>query len=74
MKLQDVVIVFGYNNTRIYDIEKIKLLCWERFKAVILLCKDDINDQDRLITDYTLQVVLEKHLEEKIKDALVVID
>lgn len=50
--LQKVVAVFGYNNTRIYDLVKIRKLVKERLDAEVLLVKEAINDDDRKVVEH----------------------
>jgi hypothetical protein len=57
--MKKIVIIFGYNNTRIYDIKRLKTLCKNKFDADILLCKESIGMQDKEITPYVLQIDLE---------------
>lgn len=56
---RNAIIVFGYNNTRLYDIERIKKYCRESFDAELLLCKEEILKQDLAVTPYALSVNLE---------------
>ncbi|MEN9723665.1 MAG: hypothetical protein RJB38_1651 [Pseudomonadota bacterium] len=54
MKQTPVIAVFGYNNTRLYDVLKIKDIAWIRHRAQILLIKSNITDADREVTPWTL--------------------
>lgn len=54
MKNKKIMAVFGYNNSRIYDVMKIKTLVKEKHDAEILLVKEAINLQDREVTPYCL--------------------
>jgi len=57
--MKDIVIIFGYNNTRLYDVERLRNLCKRSLNAEILLCKEKIAKQDSDLTPYTLQIDLE---------------
>lgn len=50
----NVVAVFGYNNTRLYDVENIQKLCFEKFKAQLILIKEGITEADYKVTPYCL--------------------
>lgn len=52
MNNKKIVGIFGYNNTRIYDVIKIKQLVLKRLDADILLVKEGINAADRQVTPY----------------------
>ena len=54
MKTQNVVAIFGYNNSRIYDVNKIKDLVAKQCNAEILLIKESIDRQDLEVTPYCL--------------------
>jgi biotin carboxylase len=56
---KNIVIIFGYNNTRLYDIERLKRLCKNTLNAEILLCKEQILKHDTEISPYTLEINLE---------------
>jgi hypothetical protein len=53
------ILVFGYNNTRVYDIERIVQIAQNDYNACVVLCKDQITDIDKKLTPYTLEVRLE---------------
>lgn len=72
--MTNVVLIFGYNNTRIYDVKRLKKISSKKLGAEILLCKDDINDADRELTPYTLQVQLKETSQDKLKQLTVIID
>jgi len=57
--MPQVIIIFGYNNTRLHDIERIKLLAKNKFNAEIMLCKDQITQQDTAVSPYTFSIPLE---------------
>lgn len=52
MKNTKVVAIFGYNNTRIYDVKKIKDIILSRCNAVVLLVKESIEAQDLEVTPF----------------------
>jgi hypothetical protein len=52
MKKQKVVAIFGYNNTRIYDVKKIKDLIQKRCDAEVLLIKESVEAQDLEVTHF----------------------
>lgn len=54
MKMRKAVAVFGYNNTRIYDLIKIRKLARERLDAEILLIKEGITQADLDAVPYCL--------------------
>lgn len=70
--MKKLVIIFGYNNTRVYDIERLKKLCREMLEAEIMLCKEEITAIDTNITPNTLKVDLakydDKNLEQQVKE------
>lgn len=72
--MTNVVLIFGYNNTRIYDVKRLKNLSSQKLGAEILLCKDDISNADRELTPYTLQVSLKETAQDKLKQLTVIID
>jgi hypothetical protein len=51
---KNVIAVFGYNNTRLYDVLKIRELVSSRAGAELLLVKEEITDADRAVTPYCL--------------------
>ncbi len=59
--MHKLVIIFGYNNTRVYDIKRLKRLCQESLDAEIMLCKEIITPIDLVITPHTLEVDLAKY-------------
>lgn len=59
--MKNIVIIFGYNNTRVYDIERLKKLCHEMLNADIMLCKEEITSIDNNITPYFLKIDLSKY-------------
>jgi hypothetical protein len=69
-----IAIIFGYNNTRVYDIERLKKLCRETLDAEIMLCKEQITAVDNSITPYTLEVDLAKYDNESLSKQLKQID
>lgn len=72
--MKNTLIVFGYNNTRIYDIERIKRYCVEQLQAELLLCKESITAQDQAITPYTLEINLDANDLPSIQAQIAVID
>lgn len=65
--MKNIVIIFGYNNTRLYDIERLKHLCKSMLNADIMLCKETISVLDTAITPYTLTINLEINCTDVIK-------
>ncbi len=61
MKKTKVIAVFGYNNSRIYDLQKIRDLAKKRHGAEILLIKENITDGDRDAAHYCLDHRPEDH-------------
>lgn len=59
--MKKLVIIFGYNNTRVYDIERLKKLSREMLDAEIMLCKEEITTVDTNITPYTLEINLAQY-------------
>lgn len=57
--MKKIAIIFGYNNTRLYDIERLKHLCKTLIDADIMLCKEEITEKDIAITPYTLAINME---------------
>lgn len=49
---KSVVAVFGYNNTRLYDVKKIKEIVEKQFDHSLLLVKEGINDSDLAVTPF----------------------
>ncbi len=49
--LTQAIAIFGYNNSRIYDVQKLRLLAADK-GAVIVLVKEGITEQDRAVTPY----------------------
>lgn len=69
--MRNAIAIFGYNNTRIYDVKKIKSLIHQYFQAEVILVKDGITDEDFSVTPYCLDVKLETTIsEEKINSFL----
>ncbi|OGT63654.1 MAG: hypothetical protein A3E85_05090 [Gammaproteobacteria bacterium RIFCSPHIGHO2_12_FULL_45_12] len=56
--MNKLVIIFGYNNTRVYDIERLKKLCTTLLDAEIMLCKEEITQIDKDLTQNTLKIDL----------------
>ena len=54
MNQNQVIAVFGYNNTRIYDLIKIRKMAEQKFGAALLLVKEAINQADRDMAPYCL--------------------
>ncbi|KFM73022.1 hypothetical protein X975_16553, partial [Stegodyphus mimosarum] len=55
--MEKVVAVFGYNNTRLYDVKKIKNILLAK-KIGIMLCKEGITDEDRNVSAYCFDTKL----------------
>lgn len=72
--MKEVVIIFGYNNTRVYDIQRLKKLCKKMLNADIMLCKENISSMDSDITPYSLAINLEIKNIEVIKQQISIID
>ena len=72
--MSKLVIIFGYNNTRVYDIERLKKMCREMLGADIMLCKESITQVDLDITAHTLEVDLAKYDIENITHQMKLID
>ena len=72
--MKNTVIIFGYNNTRIYDIERIKNYCKEKLDADIVLCRETISELDKKITPHTIQVNLDDRHIDSIKQQIGIID
>ncbi len=54
MKKTKVIGIFGYNNTRLYDVKNLQNLAKKRFNAEILLIKEGISSADREVTPFCL--------------------
>ena len=52
MLAQNVIAIFGYNNTRLYDVQKIKAIIEQDYKARVLLIKEGITAQDLEVTPF----------------------
>lgn len=65
--MKKLIIIFGYNNTRIYDIERLKKLCRDTLGAEIMLCKEHITEVDKKITSNTLEINLTNYDSESLK-------
>lgn len=72
--MNKLVIIFGYNNTRVYDIERLKKMCRESLDAEIMLCKEKITQVDLDITPYVLEVDITKFDDHSIKEQIRSID
>ncbi|MFZ4099912.1 MAG: biotin carboxylase [Chlamydiia bacterium] len=55
---QDVVLVIGYNNTRVNDVRKIRGIAKERLNAATVLCKKSPTQEDRLAADFVIDTDL----------------
>lgn len=60
---QDAVLVIGYNNTRIYDVKKIKDIAKEHFNATTVLCKKSPVSDDYNAADYVIDTGLEAQIQ-----------
>ena len=58
MSSKDVVVIMGYNNTRIDDVAVIKNKVNKKFLATLLLCQPNITDKDKKAADHVLDVSL----------------
>lgn len=56
---QKAVIVVGYNNTRVYDVKKIRTYAAEYFGAKTILCKKSPTTADFTAADYVIDTGLE---------------
>jgi hypothetical protein len=56
--MTNVLLVIGYNNTRIYDVIKIRNIAKEVKNASIVLCKKSPTKEDIDVVDYTIDVDL----------------
>lgn len=72
--MKKLVIIFGYNNTRVYDIERLKKLSHEMLDAEIMLCKEEITAIDTNITPYTLEINLAQYDNESLAHQIKKID
>jgi hypothetical protein len=54
IKPQKAIAVFGYNNSRIYDVERIKDLAAKEKNAVLILVKQGITSLDLVVTPFCL--------------------
>lgn len=68
--MNKVIIIFGYNNTRIYDIERIKKYAHTEHDASIMLCKETLTSEDSRLTPYTLQIDFDKRDRLSLKDQM----
>jgi hypothetical protein len=58
---QPVAVVVGYNNTRSYDVEKIRKKVKNLFDAKLLLVKKDPASNDFMVADYIFDINLDDH-------------
>ncbi len=72
--MKNIVIIFGYNNTRVYDIERLKKISHEILNADIMLCKEEITSVDTNITPYTLKINLAQYDDESLSRQIKEID
>ncbi len=72
--MKNIVIIFGYNNTRVYDIERLKKLSHEMLDADIMLCKEEITSVDINITPYVLKINLAQYDDESLLQQIKEID
>jgi hypothetical protein len=61
--MKNVILVIGYNNTRIYDVVKIRNLAKANHNAEIVLCKKSPSKEDSTVVDYTIDVDLSQNQE-----------
>lgn len=52
-----VVAIFGYNNTRLYDVKKIKNIL-EKQQIDLMLCKEGITSEDKAVSSYCFDTKL----------------
>lgn len=52
--MKKIVAIFGYNNTRSYDVLKIREICARELNAEVLLIKEGLTPEDRALTSYAL--------------------
>ena len=55
--MDKVVAIFGYNNTRLYDVKKIKNIL-EKQQIDVLLCKEGITSEDKAVSQYCFDTKL----------------
>jgi len=55
--MDKVVAIFGYNNTRLYDVIKIKNIL-EKQRIDVLLCKDGVTSEDKAVSQYCFDTKL----------------
>lgn len=55
---QDAVLIFGYNNTRVYDVKKIRTITKENLNALTVLCKKSPADEDFKSVDFVIDTAL----------------
>ncbi len=55
--MKKVVAIFGYNNTRLYDVKKIKNIL-EKQQIEIMLCKEEITHEDKAVSEYCFDIKL----------------
>lgn len=58
--MKDVILVLGYNNTRINDVRKIREKAKQIVNAATILCKKDPNETDKSAVDAVIDVGLEQ--------------
>lgn len=69
--MKNAVAIFGYNNTRLYDVKKIKNLVHQTYGAEIILVKDSVSEEDLSVTPFCLEAKLDSiPSEEKINSFL----
>ena len=61
--MKNVILVIGYNNTRIYDVVKIRNLAKANHNAEIVLYKKSPSKEDSTVVDYTIDVDLSQNQE-----------
>ena len=72
--MKPIVIIFGYNNTRVFDVKKIGELAKELFNASFVLCKDEITPEDIALTEYTLAIPLAFNDEKVLNQNTIILD
>lgn len=55
--MEKVIAVFGYNNTRLYDVKKLKLMLSSQGIG-IMLCKEGITTEDKSVSEYCFDTKL----------------
>lgn len=55
--MDKVVAIFGYNNTRLYDVKKIKVILLKQ-EIEIMLCKEGITSEDKEVSQYCFDTKL----------------